>query len=275
MKAAGLKFAPDGSVAWDKIWGSFCDLAMAGGPPHKGALLEPASPAEIQADRDRYDDVVAEICRGVTLVTDLVTMPAPAPGWIRVDCYSAEMAAWLLRAISMENVAVKGDARAIDLPASPSFRLEKEIKNVVTVIAKTCHYWTGHMPREQKAAVAALFAKLDADEPLLRPSRSADGSRTPVERSLASVLGERIHRELGYRPSDHEYSGWMGVECPSVHAAVWMMRALVVSNVLSRREGGALFLPLDLERDADGARAFGAFAAVQKLAVERRVLQSV
>ena len=44
MGSAGLKFAADGQVAWDEIWQSFCDLAMAGGPPHKGALLAPGDP---------------------------------------------------------------------------------------------------------------------------------------------------------------------------------------------------------------------------------------
>ena len=32
MRSAGLKFGTDGKVAWDEIWQSFCDLAMAGGP---------------------------------------------------------------------------------------------------------------------------------------------------------------------------------------------------------------------------------------------------
>src|SRR5580692_3336767 len=47
MGSAGLKFDATGRVAWDEIWEGFCDLAMAGGPPHKGKLLEPASKDEI------------------------------------------------------------------------------------------------------------------------------------------------------------------------------------------------------------------------------------
>ena len=35
MGSAGLRYRGDGRVAWDEMWGSFCDLAMAGGPPHK------------------------------------------------------------------------------------------------------------------------------------------------------------------------------------------------------------------------------------------------
>jgi sirohydrochlorin cobaltochelatase len=38
MGSAGLKYGRDGKVAWNDIWATFCDLAMAGGPPHKGAL---------------------------------------------------------------------------------------------------------------------------------------------------------------------------------------------------------------------------------------------
>ena len=36
--------------------------------------------------------------------------------------------------------------------------------------------------------------------------------------------------------------------------AVWMMRALVVSNVLSRREGVVLFVPVNPAIDPNGAR---------------------
>jgi len=47
MRSAPLKFDADGQVAWGDIWQSFCDLAMAGGPPHKGTLLRPGTPADV------------------------------------------------------------------------------------------------------------------------------------------------------------------------------------------------------------------------------------
>jgi sirohydrochlorin cobaltochelatase len=153
MGSAGLKYDADGQVAWNEIWASFCDLAMAGGPPHKGTLLEPGLRADIDAQPDRYAQVAAELCRGVTMVTGLPAAPAPAPGWIRVSCLTERMAAWLLRAIVMENVAARAEGMALDLPAAPDFRLEKEIKNVVTVIAKTCHYWMGHIAAAHGARV--------------------------------------------------------------------------------------------------------------------------
>src|SRR4249920_3321039 len=66
MGSAGLKYGEDGLVAWNEMWASFCDLAMAGGPPHRGALLEAAPRAAVEAAPERYDEVVEEICRGVT-----------------------------------------------------------------------------------------------------------------------------------------------------------------------------------------------------------------
>jgi hypothetical protein len=270
MGTAGLKFGPDGRVAWDEIWGSFCDLAMAGGPPHKGALLEPGAPAEIDERPERYEEVVEEICRGVTLATELVSRESPTPGWIRAFAYSEAMAGWLLRAIVMENVAVRGEAMAIDLPAAPHFRLEKEIKNVVTVIAKTCHYWLGHMPREQHRAIADLFAEMGLEHPLLQPAVTGDGQ--PDTSGLVAVMTERIPRTTGLHPSDHRYTGWLGVECPSVRAAVWMMRALIASNVLSRREGTVLFVPVDPVGDPDGERVGQALARIRRLAGARGIL---
>src|SRR5262245_61043006 len=71
MGSAGLKFANDGRVAWNEIWATFCDLAMAGGPPHRGMLLEPATEEAIDAQPEKYKSVVDEIARGINLVTGL------------------------------------------------------------------------------------------------------------------------------------------------------------------------------------------------------------
>jgi sirohydrochlorin cobaltochelatase len=266
MGSAGLKYAGDGRVAWDEIWGSFCDLAMAGGPPHKGTWLGPARPAEIEAEPDRYREVVNELCRGVTMVTELPVEISTHSGWVRVECYSEGMAGWLLRAIVMENIAAREDGLALDLPAAPGFRLEKEIKNVITVIAKTCHYWLGHMPRGQQRAIASLFATLGAEAPLIEPARWHDGPSIEGDAAAVAAMARRIHQETGLPSSHHRYPGWLGVECASVRAAVWMMRALVVSNVLSRREGGVLFVPLNPVSDPDGERVSRSLARVHRLA---------
>lgn len=246
MRSAGLKYGADGKVAWDQIWGSFCDLAMAGGPPHKGTLLEPGSRDAIAAAPARYEEVVEEICRGITLASELPAQASTTPGWVSVDCYSETMASWLLRAIVMENVAARSAGRELWLPAAPEFRLDKEIKNVVTVIAKTTHYWMGHMARAQKSAIADLFARMSASSPLIEPAYD-DG---PAHRSVRG-------------------GGWRPVACPSVKAAVWMMRALVANNVLSRREGTTCFVPGNPVSDPGGVIGARTVMLVHRLAAMR------
>ncbi len=146
MRSAGLEYDAAGRVAWDRIWGSFRDLALAGGPTHRGTLLEPPTADEVQAHPEAYGSVVAEIERGVRLVTGLETVTSAALGWVGVRCHSEAMAVWLLRAIIVDNVMVRRQHALLFLPAGPNYRLDKEIKNVVTVIAKTHHYWAEHRP---------------------------------------------------------------------------------------------------------------------------------
>ena len=267
MKSAGLKFDADGKVAWDEIWGSFCDLALAGGPPHKGALLEPGTRAAIDDAPERHAEVAAEICRGITLATDLEAQPSPTPGWVRLTCLNDAMAGWLLRAIAMENVAVRGAGARLELPAAPAFRLEKEIKNVVTVAAKTCHYWLGHMPMTQRRRIAYLFATLNESSPLIEPAwPDDDGSDAAALAGAGDRLAAAIGRDTGLTRSNHRYAGWLGIEGGSVKTAIWMMRGLVVSNVLSRREETTLFVPIDPVHDADGATVLEGVTRIRRLA---------
>lgn len=272
MGSAGLKFGEDGRVAWDEIWATFCNLAMAGGPPHKGTLLEPAPQPALDAQSDRYAQVLEELCRGIRMAADLEAQPSPIPGWVRVTCLSEVMAGWLLRAIVMENVAARADGAMLDLPAASHFRLEKEIKNVVTVIAKTVHYWMGHMPRSQKWDITNLFAQLGNDCPLIEPARARDDVRAAAAKAVSSAMGERIRRETGLRAWSDMYAGWLGVECPSVRAAIWMMRAIVAGNILSRREGTVLFVPVNPHSDPAGDVVVQAVARIHHLAAVRGAL---
>ena len=274
MGSAGLKFGPDGRVAWNDMWATFCDLAMAGGPPHKGALLGPGRQPAIDSEPDRYHEVVAEICRGVGLVTDLVAEPADAPGWIRVTCDDAGMAGWLLRAIVMENVAARADGAVILLPAAPHFRIEKEIKNVITVIAKTCHYWTGHMPPAQRRAIGEMFAEMAEDAPLIEPAPSSDDERPPAEAAIAARMREVVEAATDLRESTLAPAGWFGVTCASVRAAIWMMRAMVVNNVLARREGTVLFVPINPTVDPGGEAVARCLVRVHTLAGYRLAHQA-
>jgi sirohydrochlorin cobaltochelatase len=269
MGSAGLKYDADGQVAWDQIWGSFCDLAMAGGPPHKGTLLEPGTQTEIDAQFASYDEVAEEICRGIRMVTGLRAYVAPDPGWVCVTCHGDAMAGWLLRAIVMENVAARRRGAIVELPAAPHFRLEKEIKNVITVIAKTCHYWLGHIPDHQQHAIAELFQEMARESPLVEPDLS--NADAPKNRTLASNIAARIQRSIGLRESSQRSPGWLGLECPSVRVAVWMMRALVATNVLSRREGPVLFVPVNPATDPGGTLVAGALERIHRCTLARQI----
>jgi sirohydrochlorin cobaltochelatase len=267
MGSAGLQYGRDGKVAWDEVWESFCDLAMAGGPPHKGKLLEPASAVEIGLQPDRYAQVLQELCRGIEMVANLPADPATVAGWVRLDCESENAAEWLVRAIVMENVSARHQGTCVDLPAGPGYRVEKEIKNVITAVAKTCHYWFEHMGPTQKRTIGNLFTKMSLESPLIQPAIEADGVSSAAIQSLRCKIAEGIHEATGRRISDHRYSNWIGMECPGVKPAIWMMRALVTTNVLSRREETVLFVPVNPLSDPNGATVVESIAQIYNLAV--------
>ncbi len=253
MGSAGLKYGTDGRVAWDEMWASFCDLALAGGPPHKGTLLKPGSPAEITAHSAQYQQVVAEICRGINLTTSLTAEESPIPGWIRVNCKSHTMADWLLRAITMENVAVRScEGATLDLPAGPAYRLEKEIKNVITVLAKTCHYWQGHISPAQQRVIAMIFVAMQTESPLVQPALSNEGTQAPLHQYQIDAMEKAVYQATGLRSTGQCYSGWLGLECPDIGTAIWLMRRLVAGNVLARRESTELLVPINPSHDPDG-----------------------
>jgi len=243
MGSAGLKFGPDGKVAWDQIWTSFCDLALAGGPPHRGTLLEPASAEEALQEPEKYQEVVEEIGRGLWLTTRLPVLPHSAPGWVGVRCHNWEMAAWLVRAIVAENVFARHDREMLSLPAGPHFRLGKEIKNVVTVLAKTCHYWDYHTSARQREEVAATLHGI-GEATLLEPATSEE-ARKASERHKAVVneMKRRLRKITRLAKASCQPLGWIGVRCSDELMAVWLMRAVIAENVLARREGDVLFLP--------------------------------
>jgi sirohydrochlorin cobaltochelatase len=157
MAAAPMKYQPDGSVDWGDMWDSFCVLAREGGPPHRGTMLQ----AQVDADTVRagYRFAVEEICRGIGAVSGLRAAPA-RPGWIAVECRSAGMARWLADSIQAENVTARAQQTRLLLPAGDYFTLTGEIKNVITAVAKTTHFWGEHVPAEVKQTLE-LQAQLE------------------------------------------------------------------------------------------------------------------
>jgi len=270
MGSASLKYDQDGKVAWDDIWGSFCDLAMAGGPPHKGNLLMAASREEIDAAPETYQVVLQEICRGIEMVTGLAAVPSPAPGWVRVQCTTPAMAGWLARAIVMENVAARCEGATLDLPAGPGYRVEKEIKNVITSIAKACHYWRDHTSSTQQQKIGHLFDSLAAESPLIQPATVDFHAET--DRSLRRRIADSVRQTTGLTTWEAHCDGWLGFVFPTVKSAIWMMRAMVASNILARREDTILFIPVNPKTDPDGDSVVRTLRRLHRFARVRRLL---
>jgi sirohydrochlorin cobaltochelatase len=149
-KAASMSSAPfvyreDGRPDWGAMWQGFCELALYGGPPHRGeedALHAVENPLEVPANPEI--DAIAEIRRGIYETTGLFSEPAE-PGWLAVTCRSKKMAAWMAASIILENVDARCDEERLLVPAHPSFRLKNEVKSVITVVAKCNHYWQAHI----------------------------------------------------------------------------------------------------------------------------------
>lgn len=265
MGSAVVKYGADGKVAWDQIWTTFCDLALAGGPPHRGKLLEAVSEAEVAAEPERHREVVAEIRRAIGLTTSLPVVNGYAPGWVGVQCQSLEEAAWLQFAVNAENVSARRKQAVLQLPAGPAFRIEKEIKNVVVSLAKTYHYWEGHLTTSQQTL--AGDTAWDAATP-------AEAAANPSAHEAAVVELEDGLRSAGLSVSPRRYAGWVGIEVSGEEEAVWLLRAILVEQILVRREEGALYLPVsaasNAARSGRVARAVGRAWNLWKAIAPRR-----
>jgi hypothetical protein len=142
MAPAPFVWREDGRPDWGNMWQSFCELALFGGPPHRGeesALHAPAAPSTMD-----QSEAIAEIRRGIRETTGLDSEPAE-PGWLAVRCDSPRMAAWLCATILLENVDARCEGTRLLVPASSEFELTDQVKSVITVLAKTHHYWNAHL----------------------------------------------------------------------------------------------------------------------------------
>ncbi|MBA3947644.1 MAG: hypothetical protein H0X37_24200 [Herpetosiphonaceae bacterium] len=147
MAAAPMKYRPDGLADWGNMWDAFCVLAQEGGPPHREQMLYAQVPVDVQSPA--YAGVVAELIRGIGAVSGLQAVAGP-PGWVAVQCTFPVMADWLAEAIIEEHVQARSEGAQLLVPAGEGFELTGEIKNVITVVAKTTHYWQDHLPAEVK-----------------------------------------------------------------------------------------------------------------------------
>ncbi len=151
MASAPLRYCADGTVDWGGMWDSFCALALDGGPPHRGTRLEVPQDADPTCPAYRF--AIAELARGIAAVSGLTAHPA-GTGWRAIECPSGSMARWLAAAIEAERVQARAEGARLLVPVGEWTDVSGEIKNVITVVAKTTHYWTDHLPPGVRSALA-------------------------------------------------------------------------------------------------------------------------
>jgi hypothetical protein len=90
-------------------------------------------------------------------------------------------------------------------------------------------------------------------------------------------MEQGILRRLGRTSFPYRYFGWIGVDYASEDMAVWLMRAMIVENVLARREGTVLFLPVNHRQDATSynAQLLGTLDRIERLHEVSRVLRGL
>lgn len=152
MSSADFVWRDDGRPDWGAMWQGFCELALYGGPPHRGDA-DALTAVDVADDYEAFaqSEAFQEIRRGIWETTGLYAEPAQ-PGWIAVSCTSLKMAAWLCASIILENVYARCEDERLFLPVSPDYQLKNEIKSIVTVLAKTNHYWQAHVEAQEAQA---------------------------------------------------------------------------------------------------------------------------
>jgi sirohydrochlorin cobaltochelatase len=142
MAAAPFRWRDDGRPDWGSMWTSFCELALFGGPPHRGPESPLLAPTGSATNSDA--EMLAEMRRGIWETTALYA-ESTERGRISVACDSPTMAAWMCAAIILENVDARMEDDRLLLPAGPGYTLKNEVKSIITVVAKTHHYWQAHV----------------------------------------------------------------------------------------------------------------------------------
>ncbi len=85
---------------------------------------------------------------------------------------------------------------------------------------------------------------------MLQPAWEAGAEVADARECIARSLEDAT----GLRTTKHRYANWIGLDCSSVSSAITTLRRIVASNILCRREGTAILLPLNPIADPHGAR---------------------
>jgi len=155
MSSADFVWRADGRPDWQSMWQGFCELALYGGPPHRGTESRLLAPSGDQATMTPAPGgAIEEICRGIRETTGL-SAALVEPGWLAVECNSRAMAVWMAASIILENVEARFDGFRLLVPASDDFAIKDQVKSVITVVAKTHHYWIEHVLTQEMMAKAS------------------------------------------------------------------------------------------------------------------------
>jgi hypothetical protein len=118
MTSADFVYREDGRPDWSTMWTGFCELALYGGPSHRGDDDAITAPSAADLEQQGDVDAVAEIRRGIYETTGLFAEPAE-PGWLAITCRSRKMAAWLAASIILENVEARFDGERLSGAGEP------------------------------------------------------------------------------------------------------------------------------------------------------------
>jgi Ni2+-binding GTPase involved in maturation of urease and hydrogenase len=143
------------------------------------------------------------------------------------------MAEWLRAAIGIENVAARAEGCRLLLPAGPRFALADEVKSVITVVAKTHHFWSAHAPLEYPELPPTATSKI------ARPLKvGVGGPPGSGKSSLIDALCVRLSGRLGVRVAagdgslrDHPDPDLVLVERPSEDIAATLGPAMVDTTI--------------------------------------------
>jgi hypothetical protein len=158
MSSAPFVWRSDGRPDWRVMWGDFCELALFGGPPHRG----PENPLRAVVEPDPLVDtvgIIAEIQRGIWETTGLDSDLVRA-GWLGI----LSRGAWRRGCAAIpENVDALCEDECLLVPASERFTVENEV-SIITVVAKIHHYRIEHVcGRADQGQPAAVAAARQAD----------------------------------------------------------------------------------------------------------------
>ena len=106
----------------------------------------------------------------------------------------------------------------------------------------------GSIPLDVKSAnlfgELALAGGTSHRQELLETVNPDDCLTHPDEyNAVLTELDQGIHTITGLEIVESKNPGWIGVQCDNQEMAIWLVRAIIVENVMVRREENTLYLP--------------------------------